>query len=86
MKMNWLKEMIISMAWPSIKKFILEYVQSDEYQKELVAKINNKVDIPNVTEETEAMLFNQVYDAGQETIVEFVNNVDIKQITEKVFK
>ena len=82
--MKWLKKMVIRMAWPKFKNYILDYVKSEEYQKKYVQKINDKLDIPNVSEKAEAKLLNQVYDAGQEVVVEFMENVDIKSIVDKV--
>jgi len=82
--MNWLKKVLAKMAWPLIKKNLLNYVKSEEYQKNLVEKVNKKVDIPNVGEEAEANLLNQIYDAGQEVAVEFIENIDIDALVEKV--
>lgn len=82
--MKWLKKIVIKMAWPKVKKTVLEYVQSEEYQKKYTEAINKKLDIPNVSEESEAKLLNQVYDAGQEVIVEFIEGIDIEALTDKV--
>ena len=82
--MKWLKKIVIKMAWPKVKKMALEYVQSDEYQKKYTEAINKKLDIPNVSEESEAKLLNQVYDAGQEVIVEFIEGIDIESLADKI--
>jgi hypothetical protein len=83
--MNWIKKVLVIIAWPLIKKNLLKNIQSDEYQLKFTKKINDKIDIPNVSEESEAKLLNQIYDAGQEVIVEFIDNIDIKTIIDKAF-
>jgi len=65
------------MLWPKIKKFLIDYIKSEENQKKYVDLINRKLDIPNLSEDAEAKLLNQVYNAGQEALVEIVENFDI---------
>jgi len=67
----------MKMLWPKIKVFLINHIKSEENQKKYVELINQKLDIPNLSEEAEAKLLNQVYDAGQEALIEIVENFNI---------
>lgn len=82
--MKWLKKMVIKMVYPKLKKFLLGYVLSNEWQKKLTTKLNQKLDIPRISEATEEKIINQMYDAGQELAVEFIEGIDIEKILDKV--
>ena len=75
--MNWFQRMAVKMLWPRIKKFLIERIKSEEIQKKYIELINKKLDIPNLSEEAETKLLNQIYDAGQEALIEIVENVDL---------
>ena len=75
--MNFIQKMAIKMLWPKIKKFLIDHIKSEEIQKKYVDLINQKLDIPNLSEDAETKLLNQVYDAGQEALAEIVENFDI---------
>lgn len=75
--MNWFQKIAVKMLWPKIEQFLIEHIKSEETQKKYVDLINKKIDIPNLSEEAETKLLNQVYDAGQEALVEIVENFDI---------
>ena len=77
--MNWFQKIALKMVWPKAKAFLIDYIKSEETQKKYVELINKKLDIPNLSEEAEAKLLNQVYDAGQEALVEIVENFDIEK-------
>ena len=79
--MNFLKKMAIKLFWPKIKKDILAYVNCREIQAKYVNIINKKVNIPKLTEESEARLFNDIYDATRISIVEIIENIDINKIS-----
>lgn len=81
---KWIKKLVLKIAWPRIQEFLISYVKNDEYQKKLVDKINAKVDIPGIPEESEAKLMNQIYDAGQEATAEFIESIDIETVLDKV--
>lgn len=70
--------------WPKVQKAIVSYIQSEEYQKKFVTKINKKMDIPNLDEAAEAKLLNQVYDAAQDAGAEIVRNIDVESILKKI--
>lgn len=78
--MNWIQKTAVKIVWPLVKKFVLDHVKSEESQKKYVDIINKKLDIPNLSEEAENKLLNQVYDAGQEALAEIINNFDIEKV------
>lgn len=78
--MNWFQKMAVKLFWPKLKDFLLDHVKSEESQKKYVDIINKKIDIPNLSEEAEKKLLDQIYDAGQEAIVEIVENFDVEKI------
>jgi len=75
--MNWIQKIGAKMLWPRIKKEVLKYVESEEYQKKYVEIINKKLDLPNLSEVAEAKLLNQIYDAGQEAVSEMIDKIEI---------
>lgn len=75
--MNWFQKIAVKMLWPRIKTFLIEHIKSEATQKKYVDLINQKIDIPNLSDDADAKLLNQVYDAGQEALVEIVENFDI---------
>lgn len=78
--MNWIQRVLAKMVWPRIKQEILKYIKSEEVQKKYVDLINKKLDIPNLSEESETKLLNQVYDAGQAALAEVVEGINIDTI------
>lgn len=78
--MNFIQKTAVKIVWPMIKKFLLDHVKSEVSQKKYVDIINKKLDIPNLSEDSEIKLLNQVYDAGQEAIAEMIENFDISKI------
>jgi hypothetical protein len=78
--MNWFQKIATKMLWPRIKQFLIDHVKSEETQKKYVALINKKLDVPNLSEDAEAKLLNQVYDAGQEALIEIIENFDVEKI------
>jgi len=82
--MKWLKKLAVKMIYPRLKKMILGYIESDEWQKKLTEKLNAKLDIPRISEQTEAKIINQMYDAGQELATEFVESFDVDKIVDKI--
>ncbi|MFW6130575.1 MAG: hypothetical protein ACOC56_05260 [Atribacterota bacterium] len=78
--MDWIKKLTLKMVWPLIKKKVIEYIESEEWQKKLVERINDKLDIPRISEATEKKIINQMYDAAQELAVEFVDGIDVDNL------
>jgi len=56
-----------------LKKIVKKRLADNDLQKVIVRKINKKVDLPALDEKAEAELFNQLYDALQEALLEVVD-------------
>ena len=50
------------------KEKAVSWVQSDEFQEELATKINDKIDIPFVSEEKEQIFFEKMVDVVTDVI------------------
>lgn len=70
-----MKKFFIKLAKPFFKKSIIEYVESDYYQQEVIKLVNEKVDLPNMTEEAEEKIYNQIYDTLQIAIVDMIEEI-----------
>jgi len=57
------------------KKQIKKILGNDEYQKDLINKINKIVDIPKIDEVAEEKALNSIYDALQELSLEIVDKI-----------
>ena len=58
------------------KDEIIDKIFDDELQEKLVKALNNNVDIPFLSEKTEAKIFNAIYDS----IEDVVKNVMIEKL------
>lgn len=58
-----------------IKKIILKELAKEELQEIVVKSINEKLDIPKLTEVEEAVLFNKIYDAAEEAIALAIDRI-----------
>jgi len=56
----------------AIKKIAVEMVLNDETKDKIVAKLNEKINIPMIGEDTEKELIEGLYEAMQEAISEAV--------------
>ena len=56
-----------------LKKLAVEMVLNDETKTKIVAKLNEKVNIPLISEETEKELLEGLYEAMQEAISEAIS-------------
>jgi hypothetical protein len=81
---KWILKVAGNWFLPSIKKEALKYAESEELQKKYVKIINEKMDIPGITEETEKKLLDAAYDALQELAKENIDKIDIDKIVEKL--
>lgn len=70
-----MKKFILKMLKPFIKRQIKKVLGDEKYQKELIDKINKKVDIPKIDEATEAKALNQIYDTLQNLLIEVVDKL-----------
>jgi hypothetical protein len=61
--MSFLKDMI-----NNHKEEIIEKIFDDELQEKLVKKLNDNIDIPFISEKTEAKYLNAIYDSVEEIV------------------
>ena len=52
------------------KDEIIDKIFDDELQEKLVKALNNNVDIPFLSEKTEAKIFNAIYDSIEDVVKE----------------
>jgi len=50
------------------KETIVDYIFDDNLQEKIVTKLNENVDIPIISEKTEAKYLNAIYDSVEEVI------------------
>ena len=63
--MSFLKDMI-----SEHKEDIINKIFDDELQERLVSKLNERVDIPIISEKTEAKILNAIYDSIEDVVKE----------------
>jgi len=63
--MGFLKDMI-----SENKEDIINKIFDDELQERLVSKLNERVDIPIISEKTEAKILNAIYDSIEDIVKE----------------
>ena len=56
-----------------LKKLAVEMILNDETKVKIIAQLNKKMNIPMISEETEAELLEGLYEALQEAISEAIN-------------
>ena len=56
-----------------LKKLAVEMILNDETKVKIVKQLNKKINIPMVSEETEAELMDGLYEALQEAIADAIN-------------
>ena len=52
------------------KDAIIDKIFDDELQEKLVSKLNDNVDIPFISEKTEAKILNAIYDSIEDVVKE----------------
>ena len=56
-----------------LKKMAVEMILNDETKVKIIKQLNKKINIPMVSEETEAELMDGLYEALQEAIADAIN-------------
>ena len=56
-----------------LKKLAVEMILNDETKVKIIEQLNKKMNIPMISEETEAELLESLYEALQEAIKEAIN-------------
>ena len=67
-----MNKFVAKMIMPFVKGFIVKQIKDEEFQKEFVKGLLEKVDLPNLTKAQEKKFVNQVYDATQELLINYV--------------
>jgi len=57
----------------ALKKMAIEMVLNDQTKEKVVAQLNKKINIPMISEETEAELLDALYEALQEAIKDAID-------------
>ena len=63
------------MIKPLIKKYVIAELENKETKDKVIQIINEKIDIPKLTEKQEQKLFNQIFDALGESLVEIIEKI-----------
>jgi len=58
-----------------IKRYVVAQLNDDELKKELVQKVNEKLDIPKLNEVDEAKLLDAIYEASVEAAVTAIERI-----------
>jgi hypothetical protein len=75
----------IPLIMPFIKKEIMIKIDCDEFKKKTIKIINEKIDIPNLSEEKEEQIIEALYEAAREIAKNNIDKVDLNSIL-KAFK
>ena len=57
----------------ALKKMAIEMILNDQTKEKVVAQLNKKINIPMISEETEAELLDALYEALQEAIKDAID-------------
>ena len=57
----------------ALKQMVVEMILNDETKVKIIAHLNKKINLPLISEDTEAMLMDGLYEAMQEAISEAIN-------------
>jgi len=63
------------MAKPLIKRIVKKELEKEENKKMIVDLVNAKVNLPKLDEKEEEVLFNQLYEAVQESLDKVVERI-----------
>lgn len=70
-----MKKWLLKLVKPLIKKQVVEYIEDENNQVKYVRLLNEKVDLPNMDEEAEKKLLDQLYDALQIATVDMIEEI-----------
>ena len=57
----------------ALKQMVIEMILNDQTKVKIIAHLNKKINLPLISEETEAMLMDGLYEAMQEAIADAIN-------------
>ena len=57
----------------ALKQMVIEMILNDQTKVKIIAHLNKKINLPLISEDTEAMLMDGLYEAMQEAIADAIN-------------
>ena len=54
----------------AIKKLIIEYLFNDDMKAKIIVSLNDNIDIPFISEKTEAKILDAIWDSVEEVVKE----------------
>lgn len=70
-----MKNWTLKLLKPFIKRYITKKLADEDMQNTAIGIINEKIDIPKLTEKQEEKLLNQIYDALEEALIEIIDQI-----------
>lgn len=70
-----MQKFLFNLIKPFVKKEIIKYINNEDNQKKYVKLLNDKVDLPNMDEEAEKRLIDQLYDALQVATIDMIEEI-----------
>jgi|TARA_R110000824_G_scaffold7653_9_gene34589 hypothetical protein len=55
-----------------LKDMVVNYIFNDEMKEKIITKLNDNVDIPIISEKTEAKIITAIYDSVEEVVKEAI--------------
>ena len=57
----------------ALKQMVIDMILNDQTKAKIIAHLNKKINLPLISEDTEAMLMDGLYEAMQEAIADAIN-------------
>lgn len=70
-----MKRFLLTMAKPLIKRLLKRELEDSNNRSVIIKIVNDKVDVPKLTEDEEGRMLTQVYDAVAEALEIFVDRM-----------
>jgi len=70
-----MKKILLNFLKPFIKAKIENLINNGKYKKEVIARINSKINIPTMDEATEEKLISDIVNAIQAQAIELIDRV-----------
>ena len=62
------KELSIFLSWGIFQELLVEYLFNDEMKANIIKSLNENVDVPFISEKTEAKILDAVYSSVEEVL------------------
>jgi len=70
-----MNKLVFKMIKPFVKSFLKKEIANEAYQVMITDRIMSKVDLPKLTKAQEKKFLDSVYDASQELLLEYIENL-----------